>query len=142
MRGQRHPSRTADYGRQVIRSPQVTFPHDQHVPPLLTEQRLIGSIPVPIAGQLCTPVLFIRLWPFAPGLAVMPMPETAVNEDDLAPPRKHEVRVPWQVFPVQPIPIPQTMHESAHPHLRLRIVAVHPSHCAFALLRGEVVGAN
>jgi hypothetical protein len=72
----------------------------------------------------------------------MPVPETAVNEDDLAPLRKHEIRVPRQLFPVQPIPIPQTIHESAHPHLRLRIFAVHPSHRAFALLRGKVVRAD
>ena len=142
MWGQRHRSRTANYDRQVVRSPQVTFPHDQHVPPLLTKQRLISGVPGPIAGQLCAPILLIRLWSLATGLAVMPMPEAAVNKNDLAPLRKHQVGISRQVFAVQPVAIPQTVHESPHPHLRLRVLTVHPGHCEFALLCGEVVSIN
>jgi hypothetical protein len=103
---------------------------------------LVGGVPVSIAGQLCAPILLIRLWPLAPSFAVMPVPEAAVNENDLASLRKHQVGIPRQFFAVQTITIPQTVHESAHPHLRLRILTVHLSHCALTLLRGEVVSID
>lgn len=103
---------------------------------------LVGGVPVSIVGQLCAPILLIRLWPLAPSFAVMPVPEAAVNENDLASLRKHQVGIPRQFFAVQTITISQTVHESAHPHLRLRILTVHLSHRAFTLRRGEIVSID
>ena len=131
--------------RSLTRSPlcQQAIDPDKNVTSHRTRTEVRGcSVPFPIAGRLCAPILLIRLWPLAPRFAVMPVPEAAVNENDLASLREHQVGIPRQVFAVQTITIPQTVHESAHPHLRLRILTVHLSHCAFTLRRGEIVSID
>ena len=64
------------------------------------KQSLVSSIPFLIADQLGTPIRLIRFGQFAPGLAVMSMPEAAVNENNLASLGKHQIWVPRQVFAV------------------------------------------
>jgi hypothetical protein len=67
------------------------------------------------------------------------MPEAAVDEDRLPSAEKGEVWCSWKVFAVQSIPIPHSVKEAPHHHLRLGVLASDLCHSLAALGRGERV---
>lgn len=56
------------------------------------------------------------------------MPETALYQDDLAMPGKHDVRSAWQVFSVQPEPEAKAVQDRAHSEFWLRVFATYAAH--------------
>src|SRR5215472_3028894 len=100
-----------------IRGPSLAFPHDERGPSCCLERLEITRISCLIPLELRPPI-------FRPGLrhlraepAVMLMPETAMDEDDLATRREHNVRVARQVGAVQAIAIAERVQDSAHDKL-------------------------
>lgn len=71
---------------------------------------------------------------------IMLVPETSVDEYDLAPRRKDEVWISGQVFPVQPVAVPHTVHEPAHGHFRLHVLTSNAPHVLAAPLFRNLVG--
>jgi hypothetical protein len=59
---------------------------------------------------------------------MVPMPETAMNENDLRQSRKYEVRRSWKVSAVEAKAKSQLVHKSPNGHFRLGILAFDPPH--------------
>jgi hypothetical protein len=55
--------------------------------------------------------------------AVVPVPEASVDEDDLAPTWKYEVRASGQITSVKPKPVAESMRESSDDHLGACVLA-------------------
>ena len=74
-----------------------------------------------VAIQFRQPVFLVRLGPprdLAAWVAML-VPETSVNENHLAPSRKHEIGFAGQVAAMQTEPVAHRMQETAHGHFGL-----------------------
>ena len=69
----------------------------------------------------------------------MPVPETAVDKDDLFTRTEHEVGLAGQILAVKPIPKPETVHQTPHDELRLHILAFDTPHIFGTALRRQLV---
>jgi hypothetical protein len=65
-----------------------------------------------------------------------------VHEDDGPPRDEHDVRIPGQIPPVQPIPIPHRRKHPPHHKLRPGVLPANGGHAARALFRSEDVHAS
>ena len=126
-------SGSAQPRRQSQKLAQLAFPDDQHSPSELAQPPLVDHVSPLVLLQLGPPEVEPRLRPSRILTCSMPMPEAPVHEDDLASAGKHQVRVPWQVAGVQPVPIPHAVDETPDQHLRLRVLSSDQAHPLAAL---------
>ena len=59
----------------------LTFPYDDNLPTKLFELKNISSIPFPVCLKFFGPEIDIAFWQMFSVFAVMPVPETAVDEN-------------------------------------------------------------
>ena len=62
------------------------------------------------------------------------MPETSVNEDDLVPPRKNQIRLTRKVGAMKPETITHAMRHAAHKYFRGRVATSYGAHDPASLL--------
>lgn len=67
------------------------------------------------------------------------MPETSMNENDLAQPWENHVWYSWEVARMKPVPEPHSMGKAADNHLGARVLALHASHPLATFLFREIV---
>ncbi len=92
-----------------------------------SNDRLRSSLSL-IPLQLRHPVISVRRRNPHPTAASVIMPETPIHEHYLPARRKHQIRTPGQIRPMQPVAIPQPMKQPTHLHLRLHPLRFHPRH--------------
>ena len=113
---------------------QLAFPNCHHVPAHRLERSVVFFVARPVALNLPAPEFRVRLWQMR---VLMPVPETAVDEDDDAVFAHYDVgsaRQPSAVFAVAVAPGEEI---AAHNHLRFRILAADMRHTAVACLSVE-----
>lgn len=80
-----------------------------------------------------------------PGLAIMEMPEAAVDENDLVAAREHQVRTagkfPAGRVPMEPVSVTLGVQDFANQELRFGVLAPDLGHVPAALLRRQQVPA-
>jgi|SRR5579871_4833947 len=95
-------------------------------------------VPAPVPCDFWSPVFESGLrHPTEP--AFVPVPEAAVDEDDLTLGTEHEVGSPRKVGLVQPIAVSHAMNEPPDQHLRLRILRAHQTHLLAAVASAHIV---
>lgn len=94
------------------------FPQNKRLPAFDGERRDRRTVPLAIAADLVAPVVGIGFWLTCASGAVVPMPETAMNEDDLAPGYKNEVRRAGKILAVKSEPITERVRQLPNPHLQ------------------------
>ncbi len=120
----------------------TAFPDDQHPPSQSPELRPDPPVASDIAVKLGFPEVGPRPRRRPPEPARVPMPEAPVHEDDGPPRDEHDVRIPGQIPPVQPIPIPHRRKHPPHHKLRPGVLPANGGHAARALFRSEDVHAS
>jgi hypothetical protein len=60
--------------------------------------------------------------------AGMLMPKATMNENSFLSANKCYVRLPWQIFPVQAVPVSKRMKQAADNQLRLGVLAFDSRH--------------
>jgi hypothetical protein len=105
-----------------------TFPDCQHLPAEPPEPPHAQSIPFDIPTQFRRPISDSRFGspPILAGSVLMP--KTTVNEDDLSPSRKYQIRRPRQASLMKRVTVSEAMQKSAHNEFRLRVLASNPAH--------------
>jgi len=85
----------------------MTLPDDQDAPSPSSQCSAESSVSLPVAVELRLPERRSRTRHGATLTAAVPVPKTAVNEDDLPTRREDEVGATWQVAGVKAIPVSQ-----------------------------------
>jgi hypothetical protein len=106
----------------------LAFPHNKDAPPCPAQTSNITPIPLHISLQFGIPIAFVRGGTITPCPAGMAVPETAVNEDNLAAARKHQIRRARQITGVQPVSKPHPVHQAADSQFRPAVFTADPSH--------------
>jgi hypothetical protein len=70
----------------------------------------------------------------------MLVPEASMNKNHSAPSGKNQIRLSWQILPVQPVTVTHSVYKPADHHLRLGIAALDTPHVFGAALRGNLIG--
>ena len=89
---------------------------------------MLAVIPLYVLLKLAGPELLSGFWCRGVATPWMAMPKTAMNEHDSFVPREDDVRRTWQVSPVKPEPVPETMQQSTDLQLRRCVPAADRSH--------------
>jgi hypothetical protein len=76
------------------------------------------------------------------GLAVMRMPEAPVDKNYLSARTEHQIGLSRKVFPMQPEPVAQLMHDTSHPQLGLHVFAADRPHIGTAVHQRRPSGAR
>jgi hypothetical protein len=69
----------------------------------------------------------------------MLMPETAMNKDNLAQPRKNHVRRSGKIAYMKPVTESHAMNKTANDHFRASIRPLDTGHTLTSLLLGEII---
>jgi hypothetical protein len=118
---------------------QFALPDNQNLPAESPQRDLMLAITLPVCFQLRLPKIHTRLRHPVAQAALVPMPEAAVDEDDLPAWPEAQVRAAWQIAAVQPIAISERINQSAHNQLGLGVLAPDAPHALAALYRCECV---
>ena len=100
------------------------------------ECRPAGMIALDVSGDFRTPVSRVRFWPM-PLNAIVSVPEAAIDEDDHAVARQHDIRLTGQVLSVEAEPKPGRVQRAPHGHFDASVLASDRRHVATACLRVE-----
>jgi hypothetical protein len=73
----------------------LTFPNDQHLPPLTRKRPLVSLVSLTVSLQLRGPEINSRLGYASERAICVTVPETSMHEDDLAPRPKNEIGTTW-----------------------------------------------
>ena len=71
--------------------------------------------------------------------ALVPMPETAVDENDRSVFSQNQIGVPGEPRMIQPVAEATAEQELPHKQFRLRVLALYRRHATMALLLGQFV---
>src|SRR5205814_6590428 len=74
-----------------------------------------------------------------PGLALVPVPEATVDEDNLPSAGKHQIRLSWQGAAVYAVAIPKPIQQPPQNHFRRSVLAVYRRHAPGALFGAQDV---
>ena len=69
----------------------------------------------------------------------MLVPETAVNKNHFASADEHHIRPSGQVFPVQPVPVSQTVNKTSNRKLGFQAFAANAAHVLAAAFWCELI---
>lgn len=117
----------------------LTFPDDDDIPALLLQSCVVAGISLHVGGEFLFPELAVGGWGtriFAP---LMPVPETAIYENDRFVPGQHNIRTPRQVFPLDAEPIAKAVQQFPEQNFRLSVPPLDGGHIPLSLLRREAV---
>lgn len=92
---------------------ELTLPHNQHTPPHPPKRANRPPITVGVCRPFFLPVGGVVDRRDAGVAARVQVPEAAMHVDDLAQPRKHQVRRAGQITPVKPEAVAETVNEPA-----------------------------
>lgn len=115
----------------------LTFPHDEDFPPARSQLPHVPPVPFDVAQPLGLPEIRVRLRNHLPILTSMHMPETAMNEDNLAVARKYKIGSPGQITSMQTESVTHVVNETAYNNFRLRVLASNGLHIPTPLICGE-----
>lgn len=118
---------------------QLTFPDDENLPTVLTEQALILSVTVDILCELSEPKLSSGGRHASALAAIVPVPVASVNENDRTVPWKHDVGPAGQILDILAKPETGSMEQTAHELLRACVAAPNLGHIQAALSCTEVI---
>ncbi len=90
----------------------------------------LTDVALAVSGNFGKPVLAIGLWNAGSSGAIVPVPETAVDEDHLSPAGEHDVWPAGQVFAVKSKTISEPVQGAPDDEFRLGIFGPHGSHDA------------
>ena len=89
----------------------LTFPDNEHTPPLPPERSLIANISLTVSIQFGCPELATACGTSRISTARMLMPEAPMNKDDFLMPWKNQIGLSRQVFAMQTEAIAHPVHE-------------------------------
>ena len=112
----------------------LALPDDDHLPAQRLQLRLHLRIALPVAAELRLPEIDVACGRARRLAALVVMPKASVHEYHRPVLRQHNIRLPRQILPVNPEPIPQRMQQASHRHLRLRVLALVRHHHPVPLL--------
>ncbi len=104
------------------------FPYHAHAPACFFQETDVGTVSFDVPVQFLVPVIHIRVGPIASSAACVPMPEAAVNEDDLALGRKHQIGMSRQLGRVKTIAISERKRRPPYRQFRAGVLRFHRSH--------------
>src|SRR5665213_570943 len=100
---------------------QLAFPDGQHLPALPRKRPFVSIVPFAVSFQLWSPEFEAGLGHARQGAACVPVPETTMDEDNLAPGPEHKIGTAGQFPCVEPIPIAETKDDFPDGELRTRV---------------------
>ena len=113
---------------------QRAFPDREHTPTRGIQRYQIVSILLPVLREFCPPEGRIRLRPLKK-LAIVLVPEAAVDENNSTIFGQHEIRASWQGALVESVSKPQPKQAFADRMLRFCVFAANSGHAVAALRR-------
>lgn len=118
---------------------QLAFPHRDAVPAHSGESALLLLVTRLVALYLGLPEPSVCLWDDEVSATVMPMPETAIDEDTCAILAENNVGMTGQARVVQSVTEPTAEQILPHQQLRLGALTPYRSHATMPLLFGHSV---
>lgn len=100
---------------------------------MLAQLTTAPSVSFSVLLELRSPELLTRAGHDFTVAAIVPMPEAAVNEDNLLTGRENEVGTSGKRPHVKPITIAEGMDAFTHHHFRFRVLAPNAGHAVLAL---------
>lgn len=119
--------RQDDVNRQTILPLQRTLPNNSNPPARCPERLLVSRVDFAVAFDLCAPEFLMRGGPLEQ-VAVMPMPEAAVNEQHGSVFGKYEIRFARQTPVVEPKAETASMQPLSQDQLGLRVLSLYAGH--------------
>ena len=116
---------------------QLAFPHDDYVPSGSLQQRLVALVALTVTGNLVLPELRIGRW--AVTLALMSVPEAAVDKNRRPPLAHHNVGSARQRLDIQPVTETLMPQPTPHHQLRLGVAPPDAAHATMPLLQCHLV---
>jgi hypothetical protein len=113
----------------------VAFPHFENVPAIVTERLTVALVTLHIATALFSPEADVGGWDRLAVFTAMHVPEATVNEKNHSGGGKDQIRLSWQIPPVEAVTKSEGVEYPPYPHLRQRIAARDARHIEAALLR-------
>lgn len=137
--GLQHPRAPSDeYLFHLVDAPRyIALPNSLNLPSLASKQSCVSNVPVHVSLNLGRPVRLIRLGRMG-GLAVVTVPEAAIDEHSEPVAREKEIRTSWQVASMDAETVPGCMQRSSDVHFGPCIAAANCRHVPTALPRGGV----
>lgn len=126
-----------DNGSEPCLVTRLALPHNEYPPPELIKRFLCTFVPSGICIKFRVPEFRIGGGPSASWASYMPVPEAAVDEDDLSMARQHNVGMSREVRTMQPEAIPKPVQQAAYYQFRSRIAIFHLGHDSAAIGGGE-----
>ena len=111
----------------------LAFPNDEHIPSEIAELALNPLISQNVVAKFRLPVFRSGLRTRRSLATKVAVPKASMNEHDLAPSGKDEVRRTRQVLSVQTETIAERMGQTANAHFRARVLATNSRHERAAL---------
>jgi hypothetical protein len=133
------PQHAIKLSREILRPPRFAFPNHYNAPAEVSELSQDALITRLVPIKLGGPELAIRFGSVSEPASGMPMPETAVNEDSGAVPRKHNVRFARQVAAMQAKSIAESMQHRSDDAFRRRVSTCNSRHVPASALLGNIV---
>lgn len=130
---------TYEQGMFIVR---LALPYNQARPTHSLQINLGGSIASPRRFEFSIPVFDASRWSRGPGTSFVTMPETPVNENNLAPTPEHYVRPTRKIARMQSKPIAMSVKEATDAQLRASIFLADPRHQCASLTGRQRVGAH
>ena len=117
----------------------ATLPDDQHVPIKFLESPDIAAVSNDCARELFFPQRDVLLGHRTSRTPTMPMPKTAVYKYDLPSARKHNVGLPRQVCPMEPVSIPHLSQQTANDLFGICFSGTNTAHPFASAFVGHVI---
>lgn len=124
------PSSQLIQGRGGVWLAKAAFPDNAYSPPEVLERKNCTPVSLHVALELGGPEIDIAGRRRAPLASLVPMPETAMHENNSSARREDEVRTPGKLRRMQTVPEPGAMQGPAQEVLRLRVGASDTGHHA------------
>lgn len=106
----------------------LALPDGQHIPARSLQRFLCGIIPRAVSFDLLSPIVRIGLGLARTSLAVVPVPKTPVNEDDLTSRAEYEIRTTGKIASMKPIAVAQRVDKATDDHFRLGVLSFDGPH--------------
>ena len=123
----------------VFEITQFAFPHGQHAPPKLPQFGSRSLVTIDSGQSLRRPEFRVGCRSNLSEATGMHVPEAAIHENNLAPPREDEIRRAGEIRNVQPVAIAERVKSPSHQHFWFGIHGPDPRHVPAPLLRSKYV---
>ena len=111
----------------------LALPNDVHAPTTLVQRLDVLPVALDIAVELRLPETRASGWRTRRATAWVPMPETAVDEDDSSAAGEHDIRSSRQVLSMETEAVSRTMQCRPDFQFRSRVLSAHATHNLTAL---------